>query len=106
MWFRNWEREYLSYLIHMKSIYFDFSFGLAVDVIRISIWCGVDMWQWKSGGKKMMLKALFCLQTGTMTWFLRRGIRQLHMEMKSHLHKRDRKSTRLNSSNVKISYAV
>ena len=43
MWFRNWERVYSSYLIQMKSAYLDFVFGLAVDVIRISIQCGVDM---------------------------------------------------------------
>ena len=51
MWFKNWERVHLSYLIHMKSIYFDFSFGLAVDVIRISIQCRVVMQPWRSGGK-------------------------------------------------------
>jgi len=87
MWFRNWERVYLSYLIHMKSAYFDFSFGPAVDVIRISIRCGVDIQQWRSGGKNIILKAQFCLLTETMTWFLRREIKRLLMEMKSHLHK-------------------
>src|SRR6266498_2032846 len=87
MWFRNWERVYLSYLIHMKSVYFNFSFGLAVDVIRISIQCGVDMQPWRSGGKKIILKAQFCLLTRTTIWFLRREIRQLLMEMKSHLPK-------------------
>src|SRR5260370_28557704 len=87
MWFRNWERVYLSYLIHTKSVYFDFSFGLAVDVIRISIRCGVDMWQWRSGGKNIILKAQFYLLTGTTTWFLEREIRQLLREMKLHLLK-------------------
>src|SRR5260370_34249365 len=78
MWFRNWERVHLSYLIHMKSVYFDFSFGLAVDVIRISIQCGVDMQPWRSGGKNIILKAQFCLLTRTTILFLRREIRQLH----------------------------
>src|SRR6266542_5103550 len=71
----------------MKSIYFDFSFGLAVDVIRISIQCEVDMWQWRSGGKNIILKAQFYLLTGTMIWFLQRETRQLLREMKLHLHK-------------------
>src|SRR6266540_2840422 len=81
------ERVHLSYLIHMKSIYFDFSFGLAVDVIRISIQCEVDMWQWRSGGKNIILKAQFYLLNGTMIWFLQRETRQLLREMKLHLHK-------------------
>src|SRR6266705_3452949 len=74
MWFKNLERAYLNYLICVKSVYFDFLFGLAVDVIRISIWCGVDIQQWRSGGKNIILKAQSCLLTGTMTWFLRREL--------------------------------
>src|SRR6266508_2926085 len=69
----------------MRNVYFDFLFGLAVDVTRISIQCGADMWQWRSGGKSIILKAQFCLLTGTTILCLKREIRQLLMEMKSHL---------------------
>jgi len=80
-------RGCLSFLIFMKSVSCSFLFGLAVDVIKISIQCRVDIWQWRSGGKNMISKAQFYLLTGTMTQFLRREIRQLLMEMKSHWHK-------------------
>src|SRR6266545_5359607 len=87
MCFKSYEKEHLSFLISMKSVSCDFLFGLAVDVIKISIRCRVDTMRWRGGGKNIISMAQFYLLTGTMTLFLRKGIRRLLMEMKSHKHK-------------------
>jgi len=53
-----------------------------VGVIRISILCEVDTWQWRSGEKNIILMVQFHLLIKIMVQFLRREIMQLPREMK------------------------
>ena len=41
----------------VKNVFFNSLFGLAVDVIRISTLCKVDIQQWRSGGKNITIIA-------------------------------------------------